>query len=130
MAALERPVPSPEAFLGQPWAAWVREAAPPHAHGAAPPHSKGRDRPAARRVAPLPAAHARPGHGSPPHPAPPPVVSPRPQIPTRPSRIERKRRWAGNAARGPVGSGRDGGGGGVGGAPPSQPPPSPQVAPR
>lgn len=71
MAALERPVPSPEAFLGQPWAAWVREAAPPHAHGAAPPHSKGRDRPAARRVAPLPAAHARPGHGSPPHPAPP-----------------------------------------------------------
>uniref|UniRef100_A0A8C8RQH8 Ataxin-7-like protein 1 n=1 Tax=Pelusios castaneus TaxID=367368 RepID=A0A8C8RQH8_9SAUR len=32
MAALERPVPSPEAFLGQPWAAWVREAAPPHAH--------------------------------------------------------------------------------------------------
>ncbi|KAK9399364.1 ataxin-7-like 1 [Crotalus adamanteus] len=30
MAALERPVPSPEAFLGQPWAAWVREAAPPH----------------------------------------------------------------------------------------------------
>ncbi|XP_071280030.1 ataxin-7-like protein 1 isoform X2 [Agelaius tricolor] len=39
MAALERPVPSPEAFLGQPWAAWVREAAPPHAHGAAPPHS-------------------------------------------------------------------------------------------
>uniref|UniRef100_A0A8C9EVN8 Uncharacterized protein n=1 Tax=Pavo cristatus TaxID=9049 RepID=A0A8C9EVN8_PAVCR len=44
MAALERPVPSPEAFLGQPWAAWVREAAPPHAHGAAPPHSKGRDR--------------------------------------------------------------------------------------
>uniref|UniRef100_A0A8C9L4M1 Ataxin 7 like 1 n=1 Tax=Pavo cristatus TaxID=9049 RepID=A0A8C9L4M1_PAVCR len=34
MAALERPVPSPEAFLGQPWAAWVREAAPPHAHGA------------------------------------------------------------------------------------------------
>ncbi|KYO38633.1 ataxin-7-like protein 1 [Alligator mississippiensis] len=39
MAALERPVPSPEAFLGQPWTAWVREAAPPHAHGAAPPHS-------------------------------------------------------------------------------------------
>ncbi|XP_074840254.1 ataxin-7-like protein 1 isoform X4 [Carettochelys insculpta] len=39
MAALERPVPSPEAFLGQPWAAWVREAAPPHAHGAALPHS-------------------------------------------------------------------------------------------
>ncbi|XP_070803507.1 ataxin-7-like protein 1 isoform X2 [Pituophis catenifer annectens] len=30
MAALERPLPSPEAFLGQPWAAWVREAAPPH----------------------------------------------------------------------------------------------------
>ncbi|XP_060634349.2 ataxin-7-like protein 1 isoform X3 [Anolis sagrei] len=30
MAALERPVPSPEAFLGQPWAAWVREAAPPY----------------------------------------------------------------------------------------------------
>ncbi|KAM6437518.1 ataxin-7-like protein 1 isoform 5-T5 [Liasis olivaceus] len=39
MAALERPVPSPEAFLGQPWAAWVREAALPHAHCAAPPHS-------------------------------------------------------------------------------------------
>lgn len=70
MAALERPVPSPEAFLGQPWAAWVREAAPPHAHGAAPPHSKGRDRPAARRAVPLPAAHARPGHGCPPPRAP------------------------------------------------------------
>ncbi|XP_034982439.2 ataxin-7-like protein 1 isoform X2 [Zootoca vivipara] len=39
MAALERPVPSPEAFLGQPWAAWVREAALPHTHCAAPPHS-------------------------------------------------------------------------------------------
>ncbi|XP_075766098.1 ataxin-7-like protein 1 isoform X4 [Pelodiscus sinensis] len=39
MAALERPVPSPEAFLGQPWATWVREAAPPHAHCAAPPHT-------------------------------------------------------------------------------------------
>uniref|UniRef100_A0ACB8FQC7 Ataxin-7-like protein 1 n=1 Tax=Sphaerodactylus townsendi TaxID=933632 RepID=A0ACB8FQC7_9SAUR len=39
MAALERPVPSPEAFLGQPWAAWVREAALPHAHCTAPPHS-------------------------------------------------------------------------------------------
>ncbi|EMP31272.1 Ataxin-7-like protein 1 [Chelonia mydas] len=39
MAALERPVPSPEAFLGQPWAAWVREAAPSHAYCAALPHS-------------------------------------------------------------------------------------------
>ncbi|XP_061496387.1 ataxin-7-like protein 1 isoform X6 [Rhineura floridana] len=39
MAALERPVPSPEAFLGQPWAAWVREAALPHTHCAAPSHS-------------------------------------------------------------------------------------------